>query len=68
MPNPRADHRDPRSSVHDFMDRLSREGFYGALTFKYEAGRVIHIRKEENLKPSELLSGPPENYVNSNQS
>jgi hypothetical protein len=67
MPNPRIDH-DPNGSVHDFVDRLSREGFYGALTLKYEAGRLIHIRKEENLKPTELLSGTPENYVTSNQS
>jgi hypothetical protein len=60
MPNPLIDH-DPNTSVHDFMERLSRERFYGALTLKYEAGRLIHIRKEENLKPSELLSGTPEN-------
>ena len=67
MPNPRVD-TDPNTSVHDFVDRLSREGFYGALTLKYEAGRLIHIRKEENLKPTELLSGTPENYASQKRS
>ncbi len=67
MPNPRIDHQS-NTSVHNFVDRLSREGFYGALTLKYEAGRLIHIRKEENLKPTELLSDIPENYVNQKHS
>ena len=61
MSNARTDHQDANSPVHDYVDRLTREGFYGALTLKYEAGRLIHIRKEENLKPTELLSGTPEN-------
>lgn len=61
MPNPRIAQPDPNTSVHDFVDRLTRDGFYGAVTLKYEAGRVVHIRKEENLKPTELLSGTPEN-------
>jgi hypothetical protein len=68
MPNPRIDHQNPNTSIHDFVDRLSREGFYGALTLKYESGRLIHIRKEENLKPTELLSGTPENHVNDSKS
>jgi hypothetical protein len=67
MPNANIDH-DSNTSVHDFVDRLSRERFYGALTLKFEAGRLIHIRKEENLKPTELLSGIPENYVNQRNS
>jgi len=46
-----------------YLNQLVRDHFFGALTLKYEAGRLIHIRKEENLKPSELLSGTPEKHV-----
>jgi len=42
----------------DFLKGLAEQGFFGAITLKYEAGKVVHLRKEENLKPSDL-SGTP---------
>jgi hypothetical protein len=42
----------------ELIRQLSRERFYGALTLKFEAGRIVIIKKEETLKPSELLGQP----------
>ena len=42
-----------------YFRRLADTAFWGVLTLKLEAGRVVHLRKEENLKPAEL-SGKPE--------
>jgi hypothetical protein len=41
-------------SAIDYLHRLASEKFWGALTIKFEAGRIVHIRREENLKPEEL--------------
>lgn len=38
----------------ELVRQLSRERFYGALTLKFEAGRIAIIKKEQTLKPSEL--------------
>jgi hypothetical protein len=38
----------------DYARMLAEARFWGFLTLKYEDGRVVHIRKEENLKPNEL--------------
>jgi hypothetical protein len=46
-------------SAIDYLKSLAEQGFFGAITLKYEAGKVVHLRKEENLKPSDL-SGTPE--------
>lgn len=48
------------NSVRSYLDRLGAERFYGSITIKYENGAAVHIRREQNLKPSEL-SGTPEN-------
>ncbi len=37
-----------------FLRGLGREQFWGSITLKFEAGRVVHVRREENLKPEEL--------------
>jgi hypothetical protein len=34
--------------------QLARDRFYGALTLKFEAGRIAIIKKEQTLKHSEL--------------
>jgi hypothetical protein len=36
------------------LRQLEEARFYGSVELKYEAGRVIYIRKSETLKPSEL--------------
>lgn len=52
MPN----HPDPNTSVHNFVDRLSREGFYGTVSLSFQSGNVVNIRKEQNLKPQDLVA------------
>jgi hypothetical protein len=42
----------------ELIRQLARDGFYGALTVKFEAGHVVVLKKEETLKPSDL-SGKP---------
>jgi hypothetical protein len=41
-----------------FLHRLAEAEFWGAISFKLEAGRVTHIRQEENIKPSDLSGSP----------
>jgi hypothetical protein len=57
----------PNQAIVDYLRNLADQEFWGAITLKYEAGKIVHLRKEENLKPSDL-SGTPENaYVYSNR-
>jgi len=35
------------------LRQLEQARFYGSVELKYEAGRVVLIRKSETLKPSE---------------
>ena len=44
----------PNDTALDYARSLAASRFWGFLTLKFEDGRVVHIRKEENLKPSEL--------------
>jgi hypothetical protein len=41
-------------SAMQYLSQLENERFWGSLTIKFEAGRVVHVRREENLKPEEL--------------
>ncbi len=34
------------------IDELDRNRFYGSLEVKFEAGRVVLVRKTETIKPS----------------
>ena len=36
-----------------FLRQLEQSRFYGSVELKYEAGRVVLIRKSETLKPNE---------------
>ena len=38
----------------DYLRTLADQGFWGFLTLKFEHGEVVHLRREENLKPNEL--------------
>jgi len=42
----------------ELIRQLVRERFYGALTMKFEAGKVTTIKKEQTIKPSELPGQP----------
>jgi hypothetical protein len=40
------------------LQKLAHDRFYGALTLRFEAGRIVALKKEETLKPADL-SGQP---------
>ena len=46
---------------------LAERGFFGAITLKYEGGKIVHLRKEENLKPSDLSGTPERTNVHSSR-
>ncbi len=37
----------------EILKALERERFYGSLEIKFEAGRVVLIRKTETIKPND---------------
>jgi hypothetical protein len=41
-------------SALDYLKSLAEQGFWGFVTFKLEHGEIVHVRREENLKPAEL--------------
>jgi hypothetical protein len=44
-------------SVFEHLRQLSGQGFWGAVTVRFQAGQIVHITKEESMKPSQL-AGP----------
>lgn len=42
----------------DLIRQLVRDCFYGALTLKFEAGRITTIKKEQTIKPADLSEQP----------
>jgi hypothetical protein len=42
----------------DFLRRLQSERFFGAVTVKFEAGKIVHIKMERNFKPIDLSVTP----------
>ena len=48
----------PNNDSLDYLSSLAEQSFWGTVTLKFENGRIVHIRQEVNLKPSEL-SGTP---------
>ena len=47
----------------DYLSGLAEQRFWGFLTLKFEHGEIVHLRREENLKPAEL---PGKNRGNAN--
>jgi hypothetical protein len=41
------------NELNQLLSQLEQSRFYGSLEFKYEAGRVVLIRKSETFKPYE---------------
>jgi hypothetical protein len=41
------------SSVTDLIRELEHARFYGSLELKFEAGRVVVVKKTETIKPTE---------------
>jgi hypothetical protein len=50
----------------DYLRNLASQNFWGTVTLKYEGGGIVHVRQEENLKPSELSGRPRKIYGNQN--
>ena len=40
------------NAVASILSALERDRFYGALELKYEAGRIVLLRKTETIKPA----------------
>jgi hypothetical protein len=38
----------------DYLRELADCRFWGYVGVKFENGQIVHVRQEENLKPSEL--------------
>ena len=41
------------SEIMNLIGTLQRQSFYGALEVKFEAGRVVLLKKTETIKPTE---------------
>ena len=41
-----------------YMRKLEGQQFWGFLTMKFENGAIVHMRREENLKPSAIETLP----------
>jgi len=37
--------------VMEFLRWAKEKGFYGRITLHFEAGRLVHLKREETLKP-----------------
>jgi hypothetical protein len=42
----------------ELLRQLAHERFYGALTLKFEAGRITTLKKEQTIKPNDLSEQP----------
>jgi hypothetical protein len=42
-----------QSTIINFLDDLERQQFYGSVELKFEAGRIVLIRKTETIKPND---------------
>ena len=49
-------------AVIDYIRTLAAENYWGFLALKFEAGKITHIRREENLKPNQLPGRTGINY------
>jgi hypothetical protein len=54
------------ADAFSFLRSLTEASFFGTITLKFEHGAVVHIRKEENLKPSELSGTRGPQHANAN--
>jgi len=50
----------------DYLRDLASQKFWGTVTLKFESGEIVHVKQEENLKPSELSGKPRRTYGSNN--
>ena len=41
-------------STLEYLNLLAKGRFWGSINLKFESGLIVHLKKEESLKPSEL--------------
>ena len=44
-------------TIHDFIDSMSRQRFYGTITVRFEDGVPVHVHREESLPVGKLSTG-----------
>lgn len=50
-----------------YLRSLETQHFWGFITLKYESGKIVHLRREENLKPSAIENLPETTRGNHDQ-
>jgi hypothetical protein len=53
--------KNSNNTVLAYLESLSQGGFWGAVRIKYEAGRAVHILREESLIPERMTESPRKN-------
>lgn len=51
-------------NVIKYLRSLKDQRFWGILSMKLEDGDIVHMRREENLKPSAIVNLPEKNRGN----
>jgi hypothetical protein len=46
------------SETERLIQELAQKRFYGNVTLKFEAGKIVLLKKEETLKPTDLSEKP----------
>jgi hypothetical protein len=46
----------------ELLTKLGTDRFYGSVELKFEAGKLVMIRRTENLKPADLYRNNRGNY------
>jgi hypothetical protein len=60
---PQADLLSANEAAERFVRELAGHRFWGSITIRFEAGKVVHVIREESFKPSELpIPGKPGSY------
>jgi hypothetical protein len=59
-----AQHQPTATAFGEYLRQLADSRFFGSITLKFEAGQIVHARREENIKPSELSGTPGTQYGN----
>jgi hypothetical protein len=50
-----------------YIEALASGRFWGALTLRFEDGRIVHMKKEESIIPSRLTEDPRKQHDGSRQ-
>jgi hypothetical protein len=53
------------ASVLRIMSGLMEQGFYGSVELKFEAGKLVTLKKTETIKPAELFRDTRGSYERS---